>query len=160
MVLAQIGTGFAVPFIVALTRQLRGGNPGRSILAEIQMVSGILLLVGVLVPVVIIAATATRPGRSPEFVQGLNDVAFTMLMWCFVPATVEAIAVGCAVLTDESASSVFPRWTGYFDLTVAAVYALGAPTLWVKQGAFGWDGVLTFGWCSSPLPSGFWCRPQ
>lgn len=82
-----------------------------------------------------------------------------MVMWAFVPASAEAIAVGCAVLTNRSAAPVFPRWTGYFDLGVAAIYALGAPTLWVEQGAFGWDGVLTF-WRSSLSASGSWCRRQ
>ncbi len=144
MLLALIGTGFAIPFIVALTRQLRQGSPGSTIWAETQLISGTLLLVGVLIPVVLIATATLRPGRSPELVQVLNDVAFTMLLWAFVPATVEAAAVGCAVLADRSASPVFSRWIGYFDLSVAAIYALGAPTVFVKQGAFGWDGVLAF----------------
>jgi hypothetical protein len=144
MLLALIGTGFAIPFIVALTRQLRRGNPESTIWADTQLVAGTLVLVGVLIPVVLIATATLRPERSPDLDQALNDAAFTMLLWAFVPATVEAAAIGYAVLADRSVSPAFPRWTGYFDLGVAAIYALGAPTLWVTQGAFGWDGVLTF----------------
>jgi hypothetical protein len=143
MLLALIGTGLGIPFVVALTRQLRRSSPG-SVWAETQFASGVIFLVGVLIPVVLIATAAFRPDRSPELTQALNDVAFTMLLWAFMPATVEAAAAGFAVLADRSNSPVFPRWTGYFDLCVAAIYALGAPTLFVKRGAFGWDGVLAF----------------
>jgi hypothetical protein len=144
MLLALTGTGFAIPFIVALTRQLRRGNPESTIWADTQLVAGTLVLAGVLIPVVLIATATLRPERSPDLDQALNDAAFTMLLWAFVPATVEAAAIGYAVLADRSVSPAFPRWTGYFDLGVAAIYGLGAPTLWVTQGAFGWDGVLTF----------------
>jgi hypothetical protein len=113
-------------------------------LADVQLVSGALVLVGVLVPVVLVAAAAFRPDRDPALTQLLNDVAFTMLLWAFMPATVEAAAVGFAVLADRSGSSVFPRWTGYFDIVVAAIYVLGAPTLFVTKGAFGWDGIMAF----------------
>jgi hypothetical protein len=144
MLLALVGTGFGVPFIVSLTRQLRRANREAALLADIQLVSGALVLVGILVPVVLIAAAAFRPGRDPALTQLLNDVAFTMLLWAFMPATVEAAVVGFAVLADRSGSSVFPRWTGYFDIVVAAIYVLGAPTLFVTKGAFGWDGALAF----------------
>jgi hypothetical protein len=144
MLLALIGTGFAIPFIVSLTRQLLRGIPGAAHLAYTQLLAGALFLVGVLIPVVLIATAAFRPDRSPELTQALNDGAFTMLLWAFMPATVEAAAAGFAVLADRSNSPVFPRWTGYFDLCVAAIYALGAPTLFVKRGAFGWDGLLAF----------------
>jgi hypothetical protein len=144
MLLAAIGTGFGVPFIVALTRQLRRGSRETALLADIQLVSGAVVLVGILIPVVLIATAAFRPGRSPALIQLLNDVAFTMLLWSFMPATVEAAVVGFVVLADRSRSSMFPRWTGYFDIGVATIYVLGAPTLFVKKGAFGWDGVLAF----------------
>jgi hypothetical protein len=144
MLLALIGTGFGILFVVSLTRQLRRSGPASVPWAETQLVSGAIFLVGALIPVVLIATAAFRPGRAPELVQLLNDIAFTMLLWAFVPATVEAAAAGFAVLADRGNSPVFPRWTGYFDLSVATIYALGAPTLFVKQGAFGWDGVLAF----------------
>jgi uncharacterized protein DUF4386 len=144
MLLAAIGTGLGIPFIVSLTRQLRQGNSATALLADIQLVSGAIVLVGVLIPVVLIATAAFRPERSPALTQLLNDVAFTMLLWAFMPATVEAVVVGFVVLADRSRSSVFPRWTGYFDIGVAAIYVLGAPTLFVKKGAFGWDGILAF----------------
>lgn len=144
MLIALVGASLGIPFVVALTRQLRLANPRLAVLADTQLMAGIVFLIGVLIPVVLIATASFRTGRSPELTQLLNDVAFTMLLWAFAPATIEAVAVGLAVLSDRSASPLFPRWTGYLDLGAGATYALGAPTLFVKRGAFGWDGALAF----------------
>jgi hypothetical protein len=73
MTLDLIGVGFAIAFIAALTEQLRRSISGSSILAKTQLIAGILLLVGVLVPVVVIATATIHPGRSPELPQVLND---------------------------------------------------------------------------------------
>ena len=143
MLLAQIGAGCAIPFVVVLSRHIDRHIPGSAILAKIQSMAGTLLLVGVFVPIVAIATATIIPG-DPELVLVLNDFAFTMILWAFVPATVEAVAIGCAVLMDRSNSPVFPRWIGYFNIGVGAIYVLGAPTLYVTHGAFGWDGVLAF----------------
>jgi hypothetical protein len=143
MVLAMIGTGFAIPFVVVLSQQIDRYIPASAVLAKIQSMAGTVLLVGLIVPTVAIA-TATVVRRSPELVLGLNDFALTMVLWAFAPATVEAFAIGFAILWDRSDSPLFPRWTGYFNLGVGAIYVLGAPTLYTTHGAFGWDGVLTF----------------
>jgi hypothetical protein len=45
---------------------------------------------------------------------------------------------------DRGEEPLFPRWMGYFDIAVAVVFLAGGPTLFVKRGAFGWDGVLAF----------------
>jgi hypothetical protein len=55
-----------------------------------------------------------------------------------------AAAVGVAVLRGRSTTPLFSRWMGYFDLIAAVVFALGAPTLFFKHGAFGWNGALAF----------------
>jgi hypothetical protein len=60
------------------------------------------------------------------------------------PPTREFAAIGLAILWDRSGRPLFPRWSGYIDLDVAAIFAGGAPVLFVKQGAFGWDRAIAF----------------
>jgi hypothetical protein len=60
------------------------------------------------------------------------------------PPTRELAAIGLAILWDRSGRPLFPRWSGYIDLDVAAIFAGGAPVLFVKQGAFGWDRAIAF----------------
>jgi hypothetical protein len=144
MLLAQIGVGCAIPFVVVLSRHVDRCLPGSAVLAKIQSMAGTVLLVDLIVPIAAIATATIVPGQSPELLLGLNDFAFILILWAFAPATVEAWAVGCAVLKQRKGSSVIPRWVGYFNLIVGVIYVLGAPTLYFKHGAFGWDGVLAF----------------
>jgi hypothetical protein len=104
MLLAQIGAGCAIPFIVVLSRHIDRYIPGSAVLARIQSMAGTLLLFGLFVPIVAIATATDLQGHSPELLLVLNDFAFTMIIWAFVPATVEALAIGCAVLKHRSDS--------------------------------------------------------
>ncbi len=144
MLLALIAAPLLVPFIVVLSAQLRRSDPRLAPLATVQLVCGAILVVEVLIFVVLVAVAAFRPERSPEVTQALNDTAWTFLLWAFTAPTLEYAAIGVAVLMDGSEQPLFPRWVGYFDLAVALVFAAGGPTLFVKRGAFGWDGVLAF----------------
>ena len=81
--------------------------------------------------------------RSPVSTQTSNDVASTIFYWGVSPGVVECAAMGIAVLLDRSERPLFPRWVGYVDLAVALAYAGGAPAIFVKTGAFGWDGLFS-----------------
>ncbi len=144
MLLALIATPLLVPFIVLLSSLLRRSDPRLAPLAQVQLICGAILVVEVLICVVLIGTAAFRPERSPEVTQALNDTAFTFLLWAFTAPALEYAAVGIAVLLDGSERPLFPRWVGYFDLALALVFAAGGPTLFVKGGAFGWDGALAF----------------
>ena len=144
LLLAMIATPLAVPFTVLLTQQLKRSDPRVAPLAYTQLICGTVLMFQILLSVVLIAVAAFRPDRAPGLTQLLNDSAFTMFLWAFSPATFEYAAVGLAVLLDRSDRPLFKRWVGYFDLAVAAVFVAGGPTLFVKHGAFGWNGALAF----------------
>jgi hypothetical protein len=144
LLLAMIATPLTVPFIVLLTQQLKRSDPRLAPLAYTQLICGTVLMFQVLLSVVLMAVAAFRPERAPGLTQLLNDSAFTMFLWAFSPATLEYAAVGLAVLTDRSERPLFRRWVGYFDLAVAAIFIGGGPTLFVKHGAFGWNGALAF----------------
>lgn len=144
LLLAMIATPLTVPFIVLLTQQLKRSDGRLAPLAYTQLICGTVLMFQVLLSVVLMAVAAFRPDRAPGLTQLLNDTAFTMFLWAFSPATLEYAVVGIAVLADRSERPLFGKWVGYFDLAVAGVFLAGAPTLFYKQGVFGWDGALAF----------------
>lgn len=144
LLVAMIASPLLVPFIVLLTLQIKRAAPQLAPLAYIQLVCGAVLMLAILLPVILMAVAAFRPERAPVLTQLLNDSAFTLLLWAFSPATLEFIALALVVFLDRSEQPLFPRWVGYFDLAVAIVFVAGAPTLFVRTGAFGWDGVLAF----------------
>jgi Domain of unknown function (DUF4386) len=144
LLLLLIGAPLLVPFSLLLAMQLKRSDERIAPLAYVQLLMSVVTMLELLLPVVLMGAAAFRPSRPPASTQVLNDTAFTILLWAFSPPTFEFAAIGLAILWDRSERPLFPRWSGYVDLAVAAIFALGAPALFVKRGAFGWDGVLAF----------------
>jgi hypothetical protein len=144
LLLLLIAAPLLVPFAVLLAIQLKRSDERVAPLAYIQLLCGVVTMLELLLPVVLMGTAAFRPERSPESTQLLNDAAFTILIWAFSAPALEFAAIGLAILWDRSERPLFPRWAGYVDLAVAAIFAAGAPALFVKQGAFGWDGAVAF----------------
>lgn len=144
LLLLLIAAPLLVPFSVLLALQLKRSDPRIAPLAYVQVLMSVVTMLEVLLPVVLMGTAAFRPERDPQSTQLLNDTAYTILLWAFAPPTLEFAAIGLAILWDRSEQPLFPRWSGYLDLAVAAVFAGGAPALFVKQGAFGWDGAIAF----------------
>ncbi len=144
LLIAMIATPLLIPFSVLLTLRITRSDPRLAPLAYTQLICGVMLIFLILLPVVLMGVAAFRPGRAPQLTQLMNDTAFTIFLWAFAPATVEYIALGTAALMDRSPRPLFPRWMGYLDFALAAIFAFGAPTLFVRSGPFGWDGALAF----------------
>ncbi len=144
LLIAMIASPLLIPFMVLLTLQIKQSDPRLAPLAYTQLVCGAILILEILITLVLMGVAAFRPERAPELTQLINDTAFIFLLWAFAPPTLEYAAVGAAALLDRSEKPLFPRWVGWFDLGVAAVFVAGGPTLFVKSGVFGWDGALAF----------------
>lgn len=144
MLLAMLATPLLIGFAALISSQLRASDPRLATLANVQFGAAVVLAVEILLFVVLVAAGAMRPGRDASVLLGLNDVAFLFLLWAFAPGSIEFAAFGLAVLSDRSERPLFPRWIAWLDIAMAFIFALGAPTLFVTGGAFGWDGLLAF----------------
>ena len=144
MLITLISVPFYVPFAALITLQLKQSDRRLEPLAWVQFGLGIITILELLLPVVLIAAAAFRPDRAPQSTLLLNDTAFTIFLWAFSAPTVEFAVIAIAILMDRSEKPLFPRWTAYLDLAVAVIFVAGAPTIFVKRGAFGWDGAIAF----------------
>lgn len=141
LLLAMVGASLMFPFLALITVQLKRSDPRLAPLAYTQFVAGGIFMAAFLIPILLWGTAAFRPDRPAASTQLLNDAGSTIFYWAFAPGTVECAAMGLAVLLDRSEHPIFPRWVGYVDLFTAAAYAAGAPAIFVKTGAFGWDGV-------------------
>jgi hypothetical protein len=143
LLLAMTGVALMLPMLVLIALLLKRSDPRVAPLAYTQLVAGATFMMLFLIPVLLWGAAAFRPDRSPASTQTINDIASTIFYWGVSPGVVECAAMGLAVLLDRSERPLFPRWVGYVDLAVAAAYAGGAPAIFVKTGAFGWDGLFS-----------------
>ena len=101
-------------------------------------------------PIVFLTSTvfwllaAFRPERSPELTLLTNDLAW-ITFTCGVPFLVALfLFIALAVLWDEQAQPVFPRWVGWFNVAMAAAVAPAGFAGLAMSGPFAWDGVVSF----------------
>jgi len=143
LLMAMIGSALMLPFLVLIMVQLKRDDARLAPLAYTQLVAGATFFLMFLIPVVLWGVAAFRPDRPAASTQLINDTASTIFYWAVSPGVVECAAMGIAVLMARSEHTSFPRWVGYLDLAVAVAYAGGAPAIFVKTGAFGWDGLFS-----------------
>jgi hypothetical protein len=87
---------------------------------------------------------AFRPGRSPDLVQLLNDMAwivFTAPVGMLIAAN---ICLALAIYLDPHPHPIFPRWVGHFNIAVAALLAPAACAAVVRTGPLAWNGFVSF----------------
>jgi len=87
---------------------------------------------------------AFRPGRNPELVVLLNDMA-----WIIFVAPVGALVamnlfLAAAIYFDNGPNPVFPRWVGHFSVATALAMAPAVGAAIFRTGPLAWDGVLSF----------------
>jgi hypothetical protein len=61
-----------------------------------------------------------------------------------VPAAVQNITIGAAILSDRRPVPVFPRWLGFYNIWVAIFILPGGLITFFKGGIFAWSGLLPF----------------
>jgi len=89
-------------------------------------------------------AAAYRPSFSDETIHSLSDIAFFLFVMPAVPAFVQNVITGVAILGDERTQPIFPRWVGYMNLWTAVLLLPGCVVGLFKVGPFAWNGALAF----------------
>jgi hypothetical protein len=101
-------------------------------------------------PIVFLTSTvfwllaAFRPERSPDLTLLTNDLAW-ITFTCGVPFLVALfLFLALAVLWDEQAQPVFPRWVALFNVVMAVAVAPAGFAGLTTSGIFAWDGFVSF----------------
>lgn len=140
----MIAAGITAPFVAVIAVQLKRIEGQSSPMTYLQLIGGTTGMVAILVPVLIFAAVAFRPERSPEITQVMNDMAWLPFIINIPPAIVQCLSIGMAVLSDRRENPVFPRWVAYYNFWVAFLFVPGGLAMFFKDGAFAWNGLLAF----------------
>ncbi len=91
---------------------------------------------------------AFRPGRSPELVQLLNDLAWITLVAPVGMLVAQNLLLAAAIYFDTgrngSPRPVFPRWVGHFATLTGLLMAPAAAAAVFQSGPLAWNGVVAF----------------
>ena len=142
--LMMLGSGLAVPFAAAIAVQIRRIEGPTPVLAYAQLGAGTFTGVITLIPAMIWTLIAFRPERDPETLLLLSDAAWIWLVMPVTSVVIQCLVVGLAVLSDRSATPVYARWVGYFNLWLSFLLLPGALITFFKSGPFAWNGLFTF----------------
>lgn len=90
------------------------------------------------------AAASFREERAAADVLALSDVGWFFLVMPTPAVLIQLVVFGIAILGDDKARPVFPRWLAYFNFWVGVLFFAGVFIPIFKTGPFAWDGLLAF----------------
>lgn len=143
--LLMFGGCLYAPFFGALavrTRRMEGGSSGvwtYALLLSSAVGSTTFFLSGMF-----FALASFRPERSIDITAALNDLAWFELVIPAIPATIQCVALGMAILGDRATRPIMPRWVGYANLWLGILFLPGCAIMMFKSGPFAWNGLLAF----------------
>lgn len=133
----------AMAAVVGVYLRRSGGH--NSALAYTQMLMGAIQVLFALVPCIMWATLAYRPGtHDPDTVQVLNDFAWLFFVGGFSPPLLQSLCAALVILHDRRPTPVLPRWVGYYNLWCALLFMPGGICLIAQHGPFAWNGLLAF----------------
>jgi hypothetical protein len=144
LMLTMFASALLVPFAAVIWAQMKRIEGPRSVLAQTQLISGGLLALEFILPLMIWQTAAYRPEIDPTLIRMLNDLGWIMFVGVISSAVVEFACIGVVILADERDTGVFPRWAGYFNLWVALLVAPAGLVPFFKHGLFAWNGLFSF----------------
>jgi hypothetical protein len=76
--------------------------------------------------------------------QKMNDTAWLMFVGLIATGLVQVLTIAVAALRDKRVEPVFPRWVGYFNVWVAAMFCPAGLIVFFHNGPFAWNGIFSF----------------
>jgi hypothetical protein len=140
MYAGALNASFATVITVYMLRMKNASQA----LAYLQLTSGALNVIFLIMPAQIFTATAFRPDRLADITQFGNDFGWLIFDMVNSVTMLEWIPLGLAILSEESDHPIFPRWAGYFNLWGALLLIPVGLTTFFKGGPFCWNGVIGF----------------
>lgn len=155
-VIVMLGASLFSPFFAQISVLMKRMEGEAAPWATTQLLSATLVVLTFFLGPVLFSVAAFRPERSPELTQLMNDLAWIEMIIPVLPAFVQTLAIGFAILGDRNTQPVLPRWSGFFSLWVAVLFVPGCLTAMFKTGPFAWNGLLSF-WIPAVLV-GLWAN--
>jgi hypothetical protein len=141
----MFGLGLMAPWGAVLagqTRRLEGTNP---FLAYGQLVCCAIAVIVVELIAMTWAAASFRPDdTSADVTRALNDYGWFLFLYTWPPFSIWCVLVATAILSDKSATPMYPRWLGFLSIFVAVDIVPAGLMNFFKQGPFAFNGALTF----------------
>src|SRR6266403_3018708 len=143
-ILALFAISFTAMFYAAISAQMRQIEGAVPVWTYVQMLNGLLSLVGFVTLAILWAGAAYRPGRPPEIIQAFQDESFLLYAMVAPPACLQLLAIGFAVFGDVNPTPLYPRWVAFLTIWTGILFLPGILACMFTAGPFAWDGLFSF----------------
>lgn len=144
LVLMMIGSGLTLPLGIAIAMQIKRIEGDFSPMAYMQIAGATLGVFAINYPTMLFMGIAFRPERDPELTLTLMDNAVVPFVINYPPALIQFVSLAVAILADRRPTPILPRWLAWYSLWSAFLLIPGALLLFFREGAWAWDGLLSF----------------
>lgn len=145
MFLVNLAVALSVALVVGISIQIRRMEPlDTPVLSYLQLASGTVASLFLMLPAMILSAAVFRADRAPELMLLVHDIATFCTFMPFSVATLECAAIALAIFADRSPKPAFPRWLGYYNVLAGISYVPMGLLGFFKDGMLASDGL--FGW--------------
>lgn len=133
-----------MPWTTVLSaRMARIEGPWRA-LTYLQLIGGALTVMVVSMSATFWIAAGFRPERAPEITQMLHDMGWLTIDQLYFCTTLQMFAAAIVGLYDKSDRPLLPRWTCWYAIFAGLTFLPASLTGFLKDGAFAWDGFLSY----------------
>ncbi len=87
---------------------------------------------------------AYRPGRDPQLILLLNDMAWLVFTAPVGAVIVMNLALALAIYLDQRPVPIFPRWVAGFNALIAAAMTPAVCAVIFTDGPLAWNGAVSF----------------
>lgn len=144
MVLLMLSAAPLLAFYAVISEQLRRiPGIGRAT-PYLQLGCGTAGAAFIMLSALVLAVVAFRPERDPQLLALLHDLGWLLFVTPFPFALIQNFAIATAILMDQGAQPVFPRWIAYFNIWTGLLFAPGGIAFFFVSGPFAWNGLLAF----------------
>ena len=146
--IGMVASAFYYPWgaaVAALTRRIENGRPPILTYTQLGAV-GVAVFNSVLYFFWMAFCAYRARTMDPVLLRTLNDFEFILLEFEVFPLSLWAVAIGFAILLDESKKPVFPRWSAWVNFWYAGLVMTGQFMIFFKTGPFAWNGLLALYW--------------
>lgn len=140
--IASIGVCLVIPLVAGITFVMWRSKGCSEILSFVQIVSGCVTAMCLLVPMLIMAVAGFRPDRDPQLTVMMNDLAWLMFITPVAPFIIQNLVIALSAL--GSGCTVFPRWLGFLNLWIGFTFSFDILAFAFKSGPFAWNGFVIF----------------
>lgn len=142
--LMTVMSSLYLPWTVLLSELIKKIEGPSTMLAQTQLVAGVMAQMTYFLPPFMWGVAAYRPMRDPEITQGFIDAGWLIFITGIGPFILQYAALAVAIFSDKRDEPALPRWLAYLQIWISLSFIPAIMPFFIKSGPFAWNGIFVW----------------